>query len=52
VEAKLKRVLFPKAWKDFVDCIFNLSMLLISILARLVPECARPAAAPAAQQAG
>jgi hypothetical protein len=48
----LKRVLFPKAGKDFVDFIFNLSMLLISILARLVRECARPAAAPAPEQAG
>jgi hypothetical protein len=48
----LKRVLFPKAGKDFVDVIFNLSKLLISILASLVPQCARPAAAPAAEQAG
>jgi hypothetical protein len=27
-------------------------MLLMSILASLVPECAQPAAAPAAEQAG
>jgi hypothetical protein len=35
-----------------VGFIFNLSMLLMSILASLVPECAQPAAAPAAEQAG